>query len=56
MGTIPPSVEWKRVDRGKGNGSLRRPFLDHKTLLVAFQVLSMAVRLARFLHDLFDGA
>jgi hypothetical protein len=53
MGDIPPSDEWKHVDRGKADpppGGL----VSRKTLLLAFKVLSMAVRLAQLLKDLFD--
>lgn len=54
MGGIPPSDEWKCVHRGKGKRPSGR-FLSRKTLLLAFKVLSLAVRLIRLLKDLSDG-
>lgn len=54
MGSDPPSDEWKRVDRGRRNGSLWRPFLNRNTLLVAFKAFALAMRLIRLLKDLSD--
>ncbi len=54
MGNTPPSDEWKFVDRGKGKRLLSQ-LLNRRTLMMAFKILSLAVRLARFLKDLFDG-
>lgn len=54
MGAIPPSDEWKCVHNGKRKRSSGL-FLSRKTLLLAFKVLSLAVRFIRLLKDLFDG-
>lgn len=56
MGEVPPSDEWKHVDRGKEEKRPRHSILNRKTLLMALRVLSLAVSVARFLKDLFGGA
>ena len=54
MGTIPPSNEWKPVDRGKSNARPGRPLVNRKTLMFAFKMLSLLDRLFTAIHDLFD--
>jgi len=53
MGSIPPSDEWKKVDRGKRRGRFPPSFVNRQTLMFALNVLTSVVRVARLIKELF---
>lgn len=53
--TDPPSDERKKVGSGSRMRSLGRALVTRKTLMLAFDIVKLAVRIAELLMRLFDG-
>ena len=53
--TDPPSDERKKVGSGSRMRGFGRKFVTRKTLMLAFDVVKLAVRIAELLTRMFDG-